>query len=162
MKRVDAIIYGIELVIGSIAMACIAALVFATVIARYVLNKGILWADEVVVNLFVLLVMMGGALCFRFRKHTEMTLVMNILPKVGCLMLRAVIQIVVFVFLVVFIYSGIILMKNSAGLTTSILRIPMTYIYGVLPFGGILMLYEFGKDTVKRLTEDRAALKKTV
>ena len=75
MKRVDAVIYGIELVIGSIAMACIAALVFATVIARYVLNKGILWADEVVVNLFVLLVMMGGALCFRFRKHTEMTLV---------------------------------------------------------------------------------------
>ena len=162
MKRVDAVIYGIELVIGSIAMACIAALVFATVIARYVLNKGILWADEVVVNLFVLLVMMGGALCFRFRKHTEMTLVLNVLPRAGRLALRSAIQVVVLIFLLVFTYSGVMLMKNSAGLTTSILRITMTYVYGILPLGGILMLYEFGKDTAVRIREDFSSVKKTL
>lgn len=151
--KIDTIIYRLEMLLGGISMACIAILVFATVICRYVFKTGILWADEVVVNLFVLLVMMGGAMCFRFRKHTEMTLLFNVLPKNGRIGLRILLQIVVLMFLLVFLYSGIMLVRSANGLTTSILRIPMAYIYAVMPVGTIFMLYEFLKDTMIRFRE---------
>ena len=155
MKKLDSILLGIELAVGCVSMAVIAILVFATVICRYFLHTGILWADEVVVNLFVVMVMAGGALCFRYRKHTEMTLFIDRLPASGRVVLRSLLQIVTLVFLLILFYSGIRLTMSGAGMLTSVLRIPFQYIYVMIPIGTLLMLYEFIKDSIKRIPEER-------
>lgn len=154
LKKVDQWIQKLEIIVGSLAMAAIATLVFGTIIARYIFSAGILWADEVVVNLFVLMVMFGSALCFRTQKHTEMTLFLNVLPKKGRLALRIVIQILTFLFLLVFLYSAGLMFGNSLDAKTTVLRLPMSFMYSSLVIGGVLMLYEFVKDVVKRLKDE--------
>jgi|GEM_PF-944477 len=160
MKRIDEGIHVLETVIGAAAMAVIATIVFCTIIGRYFLSTGILWADEVVVNLFVLMVMIGSALCFRLQKHTEMTLFLNVLPKKGRIVLHTVIQVLTFVFLLIFLYSACLMTKNSIGVFTTVLRIPMAIIYGAMPLGGVLMLYEFVKSAVYRFRKELKSDKK--
>lgn len=154
MKKLDTAIYAVELAIGCLAMAVIAILVFSTVIARYFFKSGILWADEVIINTFVLLVMMGSALCFRFGKHVEVTLFINALPKGGRKILRIFLQLTVGVFLLFFLYGGIALTGSAGGLTTSVLRIPMEYIYAMIPTGTVFMIYEFVKDSIKKIRSE--------
>ncbi len=53
---------------------------FAGVVARYVLNKPLLWSDELAETLFLWLVMFGSVIALRRSEHMRMTAVVGRLP----------------------------------------------------------------------------------
>lgn len=142
-RKFDGIVRVVEEVVSIGALALIVSFVSVQVFYRYVLSSGILWMDEVVTNLMVLMVMFGAALATRNKVHTDLqVLVGNSPPKVA-MAIRIFATLVIGVFLLILIYYSALHAYNSRNLTTIMLDVPLWATYGLIPLGGILIFYEF-------------------
>lgn len=80
-KEKTTIIDRIEEVLISILLGAAALLVFAQVVARYVFNKGITWAPELVQHFFLWTVMIGASYGFKHGVHLGVDVLMKKLPE---------------------------------------------------------------------------------
>ena len=80
MQLIDRIIKLFENVVCTATLGVIIVLVLVQVFYRYVLSSGILWIDELVINLMVLLVLVGAALATRRGLHTALEMIVDIAP----------------------------------------------------------------------------------
>ena len=55
----------IEKIVLSVLLVFVTALTFANVVVRKLTDSSFAWTEELVINLFVLIIMMGCALCVR-------------------------------------------------------------------------------------------------
>ncbi len=146
VRKFDNLICFIEEAVCVGALALIVTLVSIQVFYRYVLSSGILWMDEVVTNLMVLMVMFGAALATRNKVHTDLrVLVSNAPPKVAT-GIRIFASLVIGLFLLILIYYSALHAYNSRNLSTIMLDIPLWATYGLIPAGGVLIFYEFARN----------------
>jgi C4-dicarboxylate transporter DctQ subunit len=75
------IIDRIEEILISILLGAATLLVFAQVVARYVFNKGITWAPELVQHFFLWTVMIGASYGFKHGVHLGVDVLMKKLPE---------------------------------------------------------------------------------
>ncbi len=143
--KVDNWIRIIEEVVCTLSLAVIITLVIVQVFYRYVLSSGILWIDELVTNLMVLMVMFGAALATRNNVHTNLQVLIGMSPRKLSLVLKAFAALVVALFLLILIFYSALHAYNSRNLTTIMIELPLWAVYGFIPLGGILTFYEFIK-----------------
>lgn len=70
-----------EELLGSILLAVMAIIAFANVIVRYCTSFSFAWTEEMTINFFVWVVLLGTARTFRTGGHLGMTLVYESLPR---------------------------------------------------------------------------------
>ena len=70
-----------EEVLGSILLAIMATVAFINVIVRYCTSFSFAWSEELTVNFFVWVVLLGTARAFRQGTHLGMNIVYEALPK---------------------------------------------------------------------------------
>jgi C4-dicarboxylate transporter, DctQ subunit len=129
---------------GSVlSLAAIVVLVCAQVFYRYVLYDGIVWADEVIGVLMVVMVMFGSARGMREGEHTDLQSLVDALPSPVRTATRVLTAAATIVFLLIVLFSSLQHTLQALHLTTIMIRIPMWLCYGMLPLGFLLMLYEF-------------------
>jgi len=75
------IIDRIEEILISVLLGAATLLVFAQVVARYVFNKGITWAPELVQHFFLWTVMIGASYGFKHGVHLGVDVLMKKLPE---------------------------------------------------------------------------------
>ena len=75
------IIDRIEEILISVLLGAATLLVFAQVVARYVFNKGITWAPELVQHFFLWTVMIGASYGFKHGVHLGVDVIMKKLPE---------------------------------------------------------------------------------
>ena len=148
----DKIVEIVENLLCALPMAVILVVEMVQVFYRYVLRSGIVWSDEVIVNLIVVCVMFGGAKAIRTKEHTELTGTADGLPPKARLVARIITTLATLAFLGVFVYASIIFQSTTGRLRTTYLRIPMKYCYLPLAIGSCFMLYEFVKTIKYRIT----------
>lgn len=151
-KVFDRTVEIIENVLCATPMAIILIVEMVQVFFRYVLRSGLVWSDEVIVNLVVIAVMFGGAKAIRTSEHTELTGTVDALPPKARLVVRIITTAAAFIFLAIFVYSSILFASTTGRLKTTYLRIPMKYCYLPLAVGSCFMLYEFIKTIKHRIT----------
>ena len=139
----------LEETVCTVSLAIIVSLVIVQVFYRYVLSSGILWIDELVTNLMVLMVLFGAALATRNKVHTDLQILINRSPKPVSKFLKIFGAIIVGLFLLILIYYSAMHAYNSRTLTTIMIEIPLWAAYGIIPVGGVLIFYEFIKNTVE-------------
>lgn len=144
---VDRGIETLENIVSVFSLAIIVCLVCAQVFYRYVLYSGIIWGDELVALLMVVMVMFGAARGMRDGEHTDMQSLVDALPRAPRTVARVITAALTLTFLVIFLTSSWTYTLQAMHLKTVMLKLPLWLCYGMMPFGALLMCYEF----VKRL-----------
>jgi C4-dicarboxylate transporter DctQ subunit len=152
---IDNIIRLFEEAVSILTLAVIVVLVLVQVFFRYVLSSGILWIDELVINLMVLLVLVGAALATRHGVHTDLRMFLDGARPGVRLVLKIAGVAVTLVFLLALIYASAIYAYDSRRLATTMIGIPLWLAYGIIPFSGMLILYEFLKLTIRSIRDRR-------
>lgn len=147
-KKIDRGIAHLEEWVSLLALAAITVIVTAQVFMRYVLEAGLLWSDEVVTILMVAMVLFGVPAVVRLGMQTELTVFVDKLPSVPRRVVRVATHFVGLAFILLFLYASIVYTMNTGTMVTTVLRIPVRYVYVLLPLGAGLLLYEYAKTLV--------------
>lgn len=122
---------------------------------RYVLHSGIVWSDEVIVYMLIIVVMFGGARAIRTKSHTELTGLADAMPGIFRKIVLVLTTAITLIFLVTLFVTSLTFTLNTGSLKTTYLRIPMRFCYMWLAIGSGLMVYEFVKTIKYRITRDK-------
>jgi len=100
---------------------------------------------------FVWFVLFGSALAVKHREHLKIDLIEK-LPSGIRLICKMIEILIVFAFILVFVYYGIILVQDNlqTGQAVGFLPIKVGYVYMAIPVSGLFMLYYTVKDLVKK------------
>jgi len=133
----------------------LALLTFVKVIFRYVLNSPIIWSDEIIVLMILVLTYFGAALAANERAHITVDLLESLFSKMGRTWVRTyhlfLDFIFIFVMVIVVIY-GIKISFFSADQVTEILMISYFWVYLMLPLAVIFIILMI----LKRIWEEFA------
>ncbi|MCX7382438.1 MAG: TRAP transporter small permease [Alphaproteobacteria bacterium] len=113
-------------------------LVLLQVFFRYVLNESLFWAEEAVRFSMVWSVLLGSALVARDRAHIRIDVVENLLPPVARRRLDLVLDVLMIVFMLILMVTGIQFAGRSMMQTSPSLDLPMWAVYGAIPIGALL------------------------
>lgn len=72
-----------EEILGSVLLAIMVSIAFINVIVRYCTSFSFAWSEEITINFFVWVTMLGTALAYREGSHLAMNIVFQNLPKPG-------------------------------------------------------------------------------
>lgn len=73
----------LEELLGSVLLAIMAAIAFLNVVVRYCTSFSFAWSEEMTVNFFVWVTLLGTARAFRDGSHLRMGIVCDSLPRAG-------------------------------------------------------------------------------
>src|SRR3954469_22901441 len=114
-------------------------ILFAGVVARYVLHAPLIWSDELASILFLWLAMLGAVVAFRRSEHMRMTaLVAAAGPRLWAY-LDVVATCAALAFLILIIHPGYEYAYEESFITTPALQISNTWRAAALPVGTFLM-----------------------
>lgn len=152
-KKIMSVIAGIEKVVLSAVLVFVTAITFANVVVRKLSSSQFAWTEELVINLFVLLIMLGCALSAREGGLISLSLVYDRLKTGARKVFISIITVASLAFWVIIAQTGFdkVLNQISSGKHTSSLNWPEWIFTIFLPIGAIfLMLHtvEFFVDNV--------------
>ena len=145
------------LVIVSIIVTVIT---FINVVSRQ-LGQSFSWSEELVINLFILMIMLGCALCAREGSLISLSLIFDRLGVKGKKSFVAIITVVSSVFWVILIKTGIdkVLSQLKTGKTTFSLGWPEWVFTIFLPIGAAFLLIHTIEFFVDVLRNDAECIK---
>ncbi len=161
MKAYKKIMSGIaefEKVLISVDLVVVTLLTFLNVLFRKLgdwipsFKISLAWTEEVVINLFVLLIMLGCALCAREGSLISLSLIFDRLKSGGKKVLTVIITAANILFWVLLLDTGWkkVITQLGNGKSTPILRIPEWMFTVFLPIGAVFLILhtvEFCIDT---------------
>lgn len=135
---------GIMKVLG-IVIICLFALmtVIGTyqIVTRYFFNKPSTVSEELLTYSFTWMALLGSAYVFGKRDHMRMGFLADKITGSTKKALEIAIDLLTFAFAgVVMVYGGVAITKLTMIQTTASLRVPMAYIYVIVPVTGVLIM----------------------
>lgn len=128
------------LLIASLAFNVI--LIFVQVIMRTIFRNSLSWSEELARYLFIWQIWLGTSIALRENEHIRVTLIFSLIKNS---FIQKVIHILAdalwFLFSVFMVYSGNTLVQSmiARDATSSGLRIPLAFVYVVLPIASVLV-----------------------
>ena len=123
----------------AVCLGCMTALVFVSVLFRYVLNSPLTWSEEAASLLFAWLTFVGAYVGFRTRSHIRIDTLTIFLPARVQRAIRCVVDLCVLAVLAIFIWQGFGLSTTTWSLEFPAMEISRGYLYTSLPIGACLM-----------------------
>ena len=145
MKAYKKIMGGIaefEKIVLSVILVFVTVITFANVVVRKLSDSQFAWTEELVINLFVLMIMMGCALCAREGSLISLSLVFDRLKVRGKKVFVAIITVANTVLWVLLLKTGIdkVLSQLHSGKLTSSLGWPEWMFTIFLPIGAVFLV----------------------
>ncbi len=141
MKKVE----GIILKVVGWAMALLIFImmvdIFAAVLSRYVFRSSLSFAEELGRYVFVWITFLGMARCIASDKHVALDLISHALSGEAKKKWKITTYVISMVFFTALTYGGFELVKVGMRQKSPTMRIPMNYLYIVIPICGILSLF---------------------
>ena len=122
-------------------VAVISVVVCAGVYWRYVLNNSLAWTEETAKFLMVWMVFTGIPIALKSGGHAAIDALPNALPVRARQMLYSLIYLVILVLMVVLIDQGWGFALNARTQNTATTQVSMMYVFGAMPFGGVIMFF---------------------
>lgn len=137
--RISKFLQKIEMLLGCICLFSLLAIMLVNVFMRYVLAKPLIWSDEVNNFLFVWFALLGVAYIMGNDGHLRVNSLVNKLPNKAKTAVSLLMNAVMFFMFAVFAFACVRLL--SMVTFSGILRIPLKYIYVILPISFGLMCF---------------------
>lgn len=129
----------------------------AQIICR-VFFQALSWSEELARYLLVWSSIIGASCVYRRSGHISVNVVQDLFPDTVKHILKIVVHLICCVFFAMMIYFGSIYMVKMSAQLSPAMRLPMGYMYAVVPVGGILMLLQ-AVDAILGLLFDKPAEK---
>jgi TRAP-type C4-dicarboxylate transport system permease small subunit len=136
----DRLLGRVEAVVLATLVGTITVVTFAQVFTRYVMEDPLIWTEEVARYLFVWITLIGGAAAVRTRGHFGLDILRRFAPPLRT-PLGALTMLVVFAFLGLLLYTGILETWQAAGQMSPALQVRMHWAYLSIPVGAALALW---------------------
>ena len=152
----------IEKIVLSVLLVFVTALTFADVVVRKLTDSSFAWTEELVINLFVLIIMMGCALCVREGGLISLSLIYDRLSAKAQKVFVAIITVANLAFWVLLVRTGIdkVLTQMASGKRTTSLGVLEWKFQIFLPIGAALLILhsiEFFVDMMAKRPEKEEA-----
>lgn len=141
-KKIMGAVAEFEKIVMSLILVIVTALTFVNVVVRKLSDSQFAWTEELVINLFVLLIMMGCALCAREGSLISLSLVFDRLKVKGKKICVMIITVVNTVFWVLLLKTGVdkVLVQMGNGKRTYSLGWPEWVFTIFLPIGAAFLI----------------------
>ena len=136
-NKVNEILQKAEMALGSLCLFALLAIMLLNVFMRYILAKPLFWADEITNFLFVWFGLLGVAYIMGDNGHLRVNSLIEKLPHNAQKILSILMNLIMLVLFSLFIFSSFRLLRTVTF--SGILRIPLKYIYAILPLSFGLM-----------------------
>ncbi len=143
LKNFEEFVAGVFMVLMSLAT-------FSNVVARYILNSPIQWAEEFSRYAFIWVVFMGAAVCTKRKRHIAIDSLVLALPGRMQSYFHVMVDLLILGLMVVIVYYGSIL-TASATQTTATLKVPQYIVYIVVPVSAALIFLHSLRDFQRHL-----------
>lgn len=152
MKSFNNFLSKIEQYFIGILLLAIAFLLFINVVLRF-FGSSLVWSEEVARYSIVWLTFIGSSVCVYKGAHIGVDAIMNVLSEKGKKVLLLITILMSIVFTILFTYFSFIITKNvfTTNQVSSTIKVPMVYVYGAMPVGGILMLVRYTQEFFMKL-----------
>jgi TRAP-type C4-dicarboxylate transport system permease small subunit len=148
-KKTTDILRNLDIYIAGIAFTALVLITFSGVVMRYIFGRPFIWEEEIQTSLFVWVAFFGGSAAFRTHCHVEISMVYDMLPVKAKKILTVLIYIAVILGLgYLFVQStAMVVMFAETKKYTSVLSIPCSFLYGIIPVCCVLMVINYTLDT---------------
>ncbi len=124
---------------GCLCLGILFVVMISNAALRYCLRTGIDWSDELNQFLFVWMGFLAASYTMSDDKHLNVTAFVGFLPKIVQYVLKQIMNVLMLVFFVMYIPALLELLGQLA--ISNVMRIPLKYVYAVLPISFALMSY---------------------
>ncbi|WP_316858459.1 TRAP transporter small permease [uncultured Cohaesibacter sp.] len=144
MKQAVRLVNG---VLGTLTVLVFTILVICVVwqvVSRFILGTPSTTTDEIARFLFMWIAFVGAAYTLGLKRHLAIDIITLIVDGPAVRYVRILVLLIVAAFVgIVMVYGGYELVSKTlaSGQMTPALRLPMGYVYGAIPFSGIMMLF---------------------
>lgn len=145
-------------VLTSFMLAVMVCLMLWQVFTRYVLQTPALFTEEMLRFTMIWMALLGSAYCFGRRKHLSLVFVLEALSPAKRRLFVVVNDIIVlcFAFFILFL-GGIRAVESTMQQFSPILRVPIGYVYLILPITAVLIFILQSLNTIDFIkNSDRA------
>ena len=133
-----------EEILSGIFMVLMFLATFANVVARYLFNWPIQWAEEFSRYAFIWVVFLGAVVCTKHKRHISIDSLVTVLPSHVQPWVNLAADLLTLALMVIIIWYGGILTWGATQVTAT-LNVPQYMIYIVVPASGVLgALYGLG------------------
>ena len=141
-KKIMDVIAGIEKVVLSVVLAFVTMITFANVLVRKLSNSQFAWTEELVINLFILMIMLGCALCAREGSLISLSLIFDRMKVGGKKVFVLIITVANTIFWTLLMKTGIdkVLTQMANGKHTFSLGWPEWVFTIFLPIGCVFLI----------------------
>lgn len=158
------IVGNLDIFVAVVALVVLVTLTSSGVVMRYVVGKPFTWLEEVQLFCMVWIVFGAGGAAFRTGNHVAIEMVVEMFPKPVQKVISILVDIVVFLVISYLLVQSVrfVGVFVSSERSTSLLKIPYTYIYGIAPVSFLLMIVSyftskyFGKKEIENTEEEVA------
>jgi TRAP-type C4-dicarboxylate transport system permease small subunit len=142
----------IEEIIAGIFMVLMSVCTVGNVIARYVFNSPIAWAEEFARYAFVWVVFLGAVACTKQKRHIVIDALTGALPRRIRAGVLAFADLLVIGLMAALIYYGWIFTTMSTE-PTSMMEIPQYLIYVAVPLSAVLVIFYTLRDIRRNMAD---------
>ena len=141
-KKLMDIVAELEKIVTSVILVFVTILTFANVWVRYLTTSQFAWSEELTINLFVLLIMMGCGLSARDGSLISLSLVFDRLGVMGKKIFVAIITVANCAFCAIIFKTGIdkVITQMANGKKTPSLLLPEWMFTIFLPIGAVFLI----------------------
>ena len=153
-KKIMNVVAELEKIVTSVILVFVTALTFVNVLVRKLSNSQFAWTEELVINLFVLLIMLGCGLCAREGSLISLSLIFDRLKVKGRKIFVFIITLANTAFWIILLKTGYekVLTQMANGKLTSSLGWHEWVFTIFLPIGAVFLILhtiEFFIDTMR-------------
>ena len=135
------IINGITATITMLFLSTMVLLIFIQIISRTLFGLSFVWTEEVARFLMIWVVFLGAGIAFQYGAHISIESLFIRLPVKKQKIIQVIITLLVIIFLLVLFMVGYQISMLMMIQKSPALRIPMGYIYAVIPLSAILQIF---------------------
>ena len=141
MEKFDKILFTGLCCICAALMFAMMSITFCQVVARYVFHHSLTWSEEVGRYIFVWISFLGMAAAFKAGSHVALDLLVKYLKGFSRRTLELVNGVCIVVLSSAIFYAGMKLFFLGMRQKSSALKLPMHWVYIVVPVSGLILLY---------------------
>nr|WP_300092520.1 TRAP transporter small permease [Sedimentibacter sp.] len=151
LDKLEKVILGILAVLFAVMVVAL----FFQIVMRFVFKNANTWSEELTRYSFVWLSMLGASVATRRSRNMDVDFLVKKMPKVLRIINTVFTRSLIIAFLLVIIIYGVNLVGMTFKQLSAGLRVPMAYMYGAVPTGGVLMLLFTIENIIKDIKNSR-------
>lgn len=141
MKKFDDKLFLTLCWVCGLLMFSMMSITFLQVMARYAFHQSLSWSEEVGRYLFVWIAFLGLVAAFKGGNHVALDILLKYLRGTSLWTLRLINGVLIAILSSAIFYSGLQLFYLGMRQKSPALKLPMHWIYIVIPISGALLLY---------------------